>query len=379
MVWFGVLFAATVFLAYANGANDNFKGVATLWGSQSAHYKTAIVWATGTTFLGSLYSLILAEKLLKAFSGKGLVPEAIAQGTDFHLAVAFAAGTTVILATVFGFPISTTHGLIGSMVGAGLVAIGWQVNFATLGQTFLLPLLLSPVVAIGLGMLTYGLFRYSRIVFGIEKEWCVCVGNTQKLVPMPQPAFAQSSSAQVLQRVMTPDAAMDSVESCTQRYQGKFLGIKSQALVDLLHYTSAGIVSFARGLNDTPKIVALLLIGQSISPQGGMLAIALGMAVGGLLNARKVAETMSQKITALNPGQGFSANLATGVLVIAASRLGWPVSTTHVSVSSIFGTGVLSKTAHGKVFLNILLSWILTLPLAALLGSCFYALLSCWV
>jgi inorganic phosphate transporter, PiT family len=373
MIWVVILFAATVFLAYANGANDNFKGVATLWGSQTTRYQTAIAWATGTTFLGSLYSLILAEKLLKAFSGKGLVPEAIAQGTDFHLAIAFAAGVTVILATIFGFPISTTHGLIGSMVGAGLVAIGGQVNFAALGQSFLLPLLLSPLVAIALGVLTYGLFRYLRIALGIQKDWCVCVGDTQKLVPIPQP-----STSQIVQCVITPDVRVDTVESCTQRYKGAFWGVKNQALINILHYISAGIVSFARGLNDTPKIVALLLIGDSVSAQGGMLAIALGMAVGGLLNAQKVAETMSQKITTLNPGQGFSANLATGVLVIAASRLGWPVSTTHVSVSSIFGTGLLAKTARGKVFINILLSWVLTLPLAAVLGSCFYFLFSRW-
>jgi inorganic phosphate transporter, PiT family len=384
MFWFAFLFTATVFLAYANGANDNFKGVATLWGSQTMNYKAAITWATGTTFLGSVCSLILAEKLLKAFSGKGLVPDTIAQAMDFHLAVALAAGATVILATVLGFPISTTHGLIGSMVGAGLVAIGLQVNFAALGQNFLLPLLLSPIVAITLGILTYGSFRYLRIALGIQKEWCVCVGNTQKFIPIPQPISAlphskQHSLAQILPTTLAPDVTIDKVESCIQRYQGNFLGIKSQALIDTLHYVSAGVVSFARGLNDTPKIVALLLIGQSISIQGGMLAIALGMAVGGLLNAQKVAETMSKKITALNPGQGFSANLATGVLVIAASYLGWPVSTTHVSVSAIFGTGTVSRTARSKVFMNILLSWVFTLPLAALLGGCFYALLSSWI
>jgi inorganic phosphate transporter, PiT family len=384
MFWFAFLFVATVFLAYANGANDNFKGVATLWGSQTTNYKAAIAWATGTTFLGSVCSLILAEKLLKAFSGKGLVPDAIAQAMDFHLAVALAAGGTVILATVFGFPISTTHGLVGSMVGAGLVAIGLQVNFAALGQNFLLPLLLSPVVAITIGMLTYGGFQYLRVALGIQKEWCIRVGNTQKLVPISQPTLISPSAGwaiipQTMPSTFMSDVAIDKVETRTQRYQGRVFGIKSQALVDTLHYISAGVVSFARGLNDTPKIVALLLIGQSISAQGGMLSIALGMAVGGLLNAQKVAETMSKKITALNPGQGFSANLATGTLVIAASYLGWPVSTTHVSVSAIFGTGILSKTAQGKVFMNILLSWVLTLPLAALLGSCFYALLSSWM
>ena len=69
-------------------------------------------------------SIFLAETLVKSFSGKGLVPDDIANATDFHLAVALAAGLTVILATLTGFPISTTHGLTGALVGAGLVAMG---------------------------------------------------------------------------------------------------------------------------------------------------------------------------------------------------------------------------------------------------------------
>jgi len=128
MVWVA-LFLATCFLAYANGANDNFKGVATLFGSQTTSYRVAIAWATATTFLGSVCSIVLAEALLKNFSGKGLVPNAIADGADFHLAVALGAGMTVILATFTGFPISTTHVSVGSIFGGGLVSrqANWQV------------------------------------------------------------------------------------------------------------------------------------------------------------------------------------------------------------------------------------------------------------
>ena len=142
--------------------------------------------------------------------------------------------------------------------------------------------------------------------------------------------------------------------------------------MDICHFMSAGIVSFARGLNDTPKIVSLMLVGQSISVQWGSLAVALGMAIGGLLNARKVAETMSKKLTAMNTGQGLVANLVTGFLVIAASRYGLPVSTTHVSVGSIFGVGLISKKANVRVFYQILLSWMLTLPIAAAISGCGY-------
>src|ERR1700749_4003912 len=105
-----VLFIATLFLAYSNGANDNFKGVATLFGSGTTNYKAAITWATVTTFAGSITSLFLAETLLKNFSGRGVVPNELAASPQFVLAVGLGAGLTVMLATLIGFPISTTHG-----------------------------------------------------------------------------------------------------------------------------------------------------------------------------------------------------------------------------------------------------------------------------
>ena len=77
MVILTLLFLATLFLAYSNGANDNFKGVATLFGSGTTNYKRAIAWATLTTLAGSVCSIFLADALVKNFSGKGLVPDAL--------------------------------------------------------------------------------------------------------------------------------------------------------------------------------------------------------------------------------------------------------------------------------------------------------------
>ena len=131
-------------------------------------------------------------------------------------------------------------------------------------------------------------------------------------------------------------------------------------------------MSFARGLNDTPKIVALLLVVKALDVKWGMLGVALGMTVGGLLNSRRVAMTMSKKITPLTHGQGFAANLVTSVLVILASRFGMPVSTTHVSCGSLFGIGLMTRQAHVRVISQIVLSWVLTLPVAAVLGAGLY-------
>jgi PiT family inorganic phosphate transporter len=365
------LFFATCFLAYSNGANDNFKGVASLFGCKAASYRTAITWATATTFAGAIASIFLAQTLLKKFSGKGLVPDALVGSSEFVVAVALGAAATVILATFLGFPVSTTHGLTGAIVGAGLVAAPAGVNFAALSRGFVLPLVLGPVLAIAIGALLYLLLRTSRLRLGVTKEWCVCLGEETRVVPLPQPAgaFSLTAAAPVI------SLTIDEQRNCEERYAGRVLGVNSQTLMDAAHFVSAGVVSFARGLNDTPKIVAMLLLWSAFDIRWGFFAVATAMAIGGLLNSRDIAETMSHKLTAMNHGQGFSANLTTGVLVVLASIYGLPVSTTHVSVGALFGIGVTTRQANSKVMLGIALSWLVTLPCAGLLAAGAYAIL----
>ncbi len=365
-----LLFIAACFLAYSNGANDNFKGVATLFGSDTTSYKNAIWWATVTTFIGSVCSIFLADALVKSFSGKGLVPDVVAGSPEFLLAVALGAAITVMIATVTGFPISTTHSLIGALVGAGLIAVGQDINISVLGEKFFLPLLLSPFIALTLAGTLYIIFKNIRMKLGITKEWCVCMGENERVVPIPEP-----KGIMAIRSIKYMDIQVSKEESCTQRYNGTFFGINAQTILDYAHFGSAGVVSFARGLNDTPKIVALLLVIKAFGIQWGMLCVAIGMAAGGLINAKKVANTISKKITPMNHGQGFTANLVTGFLVIVASRFGVPVSTTHVSVGSIFGIGTVTRQANTKVVSEIVLSWVLTLPIAAALSAGAYYLL----
>lgn len=364
-----LIFLTVCFVAYSNGANDNFKGVASLLGSRTADYKTALGWATATTLLGSLSSFFLATALLSKFSGKGIVPNELAGTQEFLLAVAFGAGTTVMVATLTGFPISTTHSLTGAILGTGLSAVGSTVNFAALQTGFLLPLLVSPLLAVGVGSAIYFAATLLRRKTGFSKETCVCVGSS--LVPMVKIDGATA----IFQNGEIVSLSVDDEATCIERYQGTFLGFSFQRVVDAGHFMSAGVVSFARGLNDTPKIVALLLTAQVVNLSYGWLCVAVAMAAGGILNARKIAETMSFRITSMNSGQAFSANLATGVLVIVASILGSPVSTTHVSVGTLFGIGLITGKADWQVVSGILLSWVITMPLAAVFAGTTYWLL----
>lgn len=358
---------AVVFLAYANGANDNFKGVATLFGSRTTDYRRALWWATLTTFAGSCVALTLSGGLVKAFSGKGLVPDFLTGDPQFLLAVGLGAALTVMLATITGFPISTTHALTGGLVGTGLAAVG-TVNVGKLGHSFFLPLTVSPFVSFAATALLYPVLRFTRQRLGIERQMCLCIDGG-----VPQPVMVQPNGVAVL-RSTGLSLSVGQLSACIERYHGRIFGIDSQWVLDRLHFLSAGAVSFARGLNDTPKIVAILIAAQAlrIPLSAGFFAIGVAMAVGGLLNAKRVAMTMSERITTMNHGQGFTANLVTAALVTLASQWGVPVSTTHVSCGSLFGLGTVNQSARWDVVRNILLSWLVTLPLAALCAAAIY-------
>lgn len=354
---------STIFLAYANGANDNFKGVATLFGSGASDYKKALWWATLTTMLGSLVALFVSHKLITSFSGTGLVSQQIVSEPHFLISVGMAAALTVFIATLTGIPVSTTHSLTGALIGVGLVSAGArQMNFNTLSSGFFLPLLLSPVFSVLLTMLAYPCFKFARIKLGVEQQMCLCVGRkVEPVCAMPDGILLLKSSGIAL--------TIDQLQNCQTYYQGKILGFDSQAFLDKLHFLSAGAVSFARGLNDTPKIVALLLLMDAFSLKWDISIVAIAIALGGLVNTKKVAFTMSKRITKMNHGQGFSANLVTAFLVIFASRFGLPVSTTHVSCGSLFGIGLVNKKANLSMIKQIILAWVLTLPLAGALSA----------
>ena len=366
-----ILFIVACFLAYNNGANDNFKGVATLFGSGTTHYKGAIIWATVSTFLGSVAAIFLANTLVKNFSGKGLVPDELIQAPEFAVSIALGAAITVYLATKIGMPISTTHSLVGALFGSGVLAVGSAFNFAKLGGTFIIPLIISPLMAAVISLGAYAVFRRLRLAVRASEDSRVYLGD--KIKPLSEVAYADGIAT--LQTKVQKTVIVTNEQEISEEYPGQMRGISLQKLLDYAHYLSAGVVSFARGLNDTPKIVGLLIVIEALDIKWGMVAIALAMAVGGLLNAKKVGETVSKKITPMNHGQGFTANLITGILVTTASLHGMPVSTTHVSVGSIFGIGTVTQKTDLNVVRNILLSWLLTLPVAAISSAVIYWLL----
>lgn len=308
-----VLLVSVFLVAFTNGANANFKGVASLYGSGTTSRRTALYWGTAATFAGSIAALYLSSVLTKKFSGRGIVPEELVQSPIFVSSVALGAAMTSFLATRFGFPVSTTHALVGALVGAGLAGSGSDVQISALGMNFLYPLFFSPLVAIIFGAIAYWLLRN--------------IG-------------------------LAPDNR--------NRY------------LDSLHFLSTGAASFARGLNDTPKMAALLLTAPIIDIRWGFFAVAVSIALGGLLDAERVAETLGKKVTEMNPGQGFAASLVTAGLVTTASFHSLPVSTTHVSVGSLLGMGASTGQAKWRKVGEIFFAWISTVPCSAILAAISY-------
>jgi len=364
-----LLVAAGLLLAYANGANDNFKGVATLFGSATCGYRRALAVATVATLGGSLTALVAARGLLAAFSGKGLVSTAALANPAFLPAVAVGAAATILVATRVGMPVSTTHALLGALIGGGLAAVG-SVHLAPLAHTFLVPLLASPVIAVGAAALLYPLLRGGRRLLGVGKESCLCVGETTPGMVAADGACATALDAAQIQLTAA------TVDECASRYTGRVVGVEAQPLLDGAHYASAAAVSFARGLNDTPKIAALLLGVGALGTDHAIIAVAVAIAVGGLIAARRVAETLGHGVTTMNDGQGFTANAVTAFLVIVASRWGVPVSTTHVSCGALIGIGAATGGAKWRMITTIGLAWVATLPIAAALAGGAFLLLS---
>jgi len=370
------IFLTVLFLAYSNGANDNFKGVATLYGSNTTTYKSALTWATLTTALGSMVALHLASELIIVFKGKGLVPEHVIQMQIFPLAVGIAAAMTVILATFMNLPVSTTHSLIGALAGAGWIASEGGIHWGTLSRAYFFPMVVGPVLSVALAFTIYPIFKKLRKKLNVEQETCFCIGKKVLATAPGHSVTGEEFKRSTLEFITVPQTGIARQAYCRSSYSGQVAGISAKSLLDSLHYLSSGLVCFSRGLNDTPKIVALLLIGSRFDVNLSILVVGISMVIGGMVHSKRIAVTMGRKVTEMNPGQAFTANLVTGMMVLGASRIGVPVSTTHVSCGSIFGIGVANKKINLKVLSHILLAWIITLPLSFIFGLVLMSALS---
>lgn len=355
---------ATLAVGYFNGANDVSKAIATLVGSGVSRYRTAVIWGSLWTFVGAGTAALASQGLVAAFSGKGIL-QSPPTGDSLLLAVAAGALSWIWFATKTGLPVSTTHALTGALVGAGATATGWSgINGSFLFTKFALPLAVGPLLSMAIIFLVYPVVRRSLARW---QGYCVCV---------QQPAVISSGHSATLVATAPAGLVLGETAECARTP----VTIAGVTVADGLHWLSAGATAFARGLNDAPKVLGLGIVaatGLSLSLPVAFLGVAAAMTAGSLFRGMKVTETLAEKVTKMEPLEGLAANLVTAGLVIFASHLALPVSTTHVSSGAIIGLGLKrdARAIQWRTVRDMILAWVVTLPVAALVASLVFLIL----
>jgi inorganic phosphate transporter, PiT family len=355
-----ILVAVAFVLAFANGANDVSKGVATLVGSGVADCRRALLWGAGWTAVGGALGFLFSRAMIATFAhdllGTGAAPSLAAA-----LATICGAAAWVLIATRTGLPVSTTHAIVGSLVGVGTLAYGaGAIQWTALWSKIALPLVASPVAAFVLTALVLRTRLASRAD-------CVCASLEPAAVAAGSSAVLVPGALQLhLSAGATPGCAVHRPEAL-------------RLTLDQLHWLTSGGTSLARAMNDAPKMVALLVAASALAGGGipvlWLFAVVTVAMVGGSLTAgRRVTRLLAEKVTTMDHRGGFVANLITAALVIAGAVRGLPMSTTHVASGGIIGASSGSGSLNRGTLRDIALAWLVTLPGAAALGVAAYGI-----
>ena len=345
--------AAVIALAFANGANDVSKGIATLAGSGRATYRQALAWGTSWTAAGAFAAVVISVGLIEVFTASLVADEVLAL-SSFPLAVAAGASIWVLFASVTGLPVSTTHALTGAIVGVALSAGGIEaIRWGLLLSGIAAPLALSPLVS---GVLGYSLHGVASRI----ESACVCAED-QVAFPIVNPDG--TLIARSVPRLVTSVAGCDPAPGRVRLTAGQ-----------VTHWGAAAAISFARGMNDNPKIAALGTLAFASMGVGVASAIALtalAMTVGSFAAGLRVSRTLGERVVHMHADTGLAGAMVAAGLVMAASFYTLPVSTTHVSTGAIVGAGVRqgARAVQWGTVASLVTAWFVTLPVCALLGG----------
>lgn len=310
-----------VFFDYVNGFHDTANAIATSVATRALRPAYAIAMATAFNFIGAFAGTAVAKTI-----GSGLVDD---QTTTLTIVAAALIGAIAwdLITWWLGLPSSSSHALIGGLLGATIAGAGWSalkvgsLQSGIIGKV-IVPLVTSPILGFAIAL-----------VFMVGLSW-----------------LFRNSERKPLSRIFRR-----------------------------LQVFSAGYMAFAHGSNDAQKTMGIITLGlfsagvisdNTVPPWVILIAasaISLGTAIGGW----RIMKTMGQKVTALEPVQGFAAETTGASIILGAAHLGMPVSTTHVISSAIMGVGTSRGTRHVRwgVARDILTAWILTIPAAGLIGA----------
>ena len=393
-----------LFMAWGIGANDVANAMATSVGSKAITIKQAVILAAIFEFAGAYLAGGEVTKTIR----KGIVePDAFAGNPDLliwgMLAALLAAGTWLAVASRKGWPVSTTHSIVGAVVGFAAVGIGMDaVNWGKVG-TIVMSWVVSPLLA---GTLAFFVFRSIQTLILNKKDpiasaikygpyYLFLVGFLIALVTIKKglkhigldidanDAFLYATISGVV--VAFLGAFLIRRVEIDPQADKKFHFANVERIFAIMMIFTASAMAFAHGSNDVANAVGPmaavistaqtgLVASNSALPGWVLLVGGIGIVIGLATFGYKVIATVGSKITELTPSRGFAAEIAAAGTVVLASFTGIPISTTHTLVGAILGVGF----ARGigaidlRVVSNIFMSWVITLPAGALLSILFF-------
>jgi len=411
--------AFAFFMAWGIGANDVANAMGTSVGSNALTVKRAILIAIVFEFAGAY----LAGGEVTATIRKGILdPSLIESRPDLlvfgMMSSLLAAGTWLLIASVKGWPVSTTHSIVGALVGFAVVGISVDaVSWGKIG-TIVASWVVSPVLA---GTIAFGLFvSVQKLVletkdpFARAKIWVpvymfmvgfliamvtllkglkntslnLDFGFSSKFLNSAPLAAAIGISVAIIGGFLLSKVSptLQKKASCDEQGEAIKGNDNVEGIFAILMIFTASAMAFAHGSNDVANAIGPLAAIASVIESGGTIASksalpgwilllgGIGIVVGLVTYGARVMKTIGTKITELTPSRGFAAELAAAATVVFASTLGLPISTTHTLVGAVLGVGL----ARGLSALNIKMvgqifaSWVVTLPAGAILSIIFF-------
>jgi len=397
-----------LFMAWGVGANDVANAMGTSIGSGAVTIKQAIIIAAIFEFSGAF----LAGGQVTATIRKGIIDTQLAAGNPEilvwgMLAALLAAAVWLLIASKLGWPVSTTHSIVGAIVGFGIVALSFDaVQWGKVGS-IAMSWVVSPVLA---GSISFALFiSVQRLILNADNPlssakryvpaYMFLVGFIVALVTLFKGLKHVGVNLTAVQNYGLAAVIGLGVMLIGILYMNRlrfdpmanrdFHFANVEKVFGILMIATACAMAFAHGSNDVANAIGPLAAVVSIVEHGGQVAQksslpiwvlllgATGIVIGLLTYGHKVIATVGSGITQLTPSRGFAATLAAATTVVLASGTGLPISTTHTLVGAILGVGLARGIAalNLRVIRTIVMSWLITLPAGAILSIVFFLLL----
>lgn len=391
------------FMAWGIGANDVSNSIGTSVGSKALTVKQAIIIAIIFEFAGAFFAGGEVTETIKSglFDAKALAGQAnlLAYGM---LGSLLASGTWLLLASYKGWPVSTTHTLVGAIVGFAAVGISVDaVDWSVVGNV-VASWIVSPITA---GIIAYIIFKSIQKLI-LQKDdpvkhsryvvpwYFMIVGFVISMVTLLKGLkhlgldldFVQASWMALAISFMVMLVGFYFVNKTSMRFVNSSSTVGIEKIFSLLMVFTACAMAFAHGSNDVANAIGPVaaiysivnnpedIMATTAVPTWILLIGALGIVIGLVSFGYRVIATIGSGITELTPSRGFAATLATAITVVVASGTGLPVSSTQILVGAIFGVGLAvgGESLNYRKVGSIFASWLITLPAGATLSIIFF-------